>query len=186
MNQAEIRKLIPAIRVAIQSKHRKFSNPDGPEGRLHKMRITVTDLIQNERIELKYFRADEARSYAERLIADAIKYGDCHRPTMEMANYWLTEKQLIHKLFKVLVPRFKDSEVSYTKMHKAPNEYPGLYADKVVLELRGNPFPPLDNKPVSTRNWIHNVLLEEARREYRQKKAAEMGMEEGNKEENTD
>lgn len=67
MNQAEIRKLIPALRVAIQSRHRKFRNPDGPEGRLNKMRSTVTELVKNERIELYYNRADEARGYTERV-----------------------------------------------------------------------------------------------------------------------
>lgn len=67
MNQAEIRKLIPALRVAIQPRQRKFRNPDGPEGRLNKMRATVTELVKNERIELNYNRADEARGYTERV-----------------------------------------------------------------------------------------------------------------------
>ncbi|XP_047473335.1 39S ribosomal protein L17, mitochondrial-like [Penaeus chinensis] len=169
MNQAEIRKLIPALRVAIQPRQRKFRNPDGPEGRLNKMRATVTELVKNERIELNYNRADEARGYAERLIAEAIKYGDCHRPTMEMATFWLEEGQLVHKLFKVLVPRFKDIRESYTRIHKAPNVYPGPFLEKAVLELRGNPFPPLEQRK-STRNWLHNILLEEARRERTQQK----------------
>lgn len=67
MNQAEIRKLIPALRVTLMPKKRKFSNPNGPEGRLHMMRKTVNDLIKNERIEMNYARADEARGYAERV-----------------------------------------------------------------------------------------------------------------------
>ncbi|XP_042213999.1 39S ribosomal protein L17, mitochondrial-like isoform X2 [Homarus americanus] len=163
MNQAEIRKLIPAIRVGVCAKRKKFSNPKGPEGRLHMLRATVSDLIKNERIELNYPRADEARGYTERLIADAIKYGDCYRPTMETADYWLTEKQLVHKLFKVLVPRYKDTKDSYTRVHKAPNIYPGYFYERSVLELRGNPFPPLEKKK-STRNWVHNILLEEQQR----------------------
>ncbi|XP_045605675.1 large ribosomal subunit protein bL17m [Procambarus clarkii] len=169
MNQAEIRKLIPALRVAIQGKHRKFSSPKGPEGRLHMLRTSVSHLIRDERIELYYNRADETRGYAERLIGEAIKYGDCHRQTMDMATYWLTEKQLVHKLFKVLVPRYKDSKDSYTRMHKAPNLYPGSFYERCVLELRGNPFPPLQQK-VSSRNWVHNILLEEAYREYKTQK----------------
>lgn len=60
------------------------------------------------------------------LISDAIRYGDCHKETMEMADYWLGEKQIVHKLFKVLVPRYKDCPVSYTRMIKAPNQYPGF------------------------------------------------------------
>uniref|UniRef100_A0A0P4WKW3 Large ribosomal subunit protein bL17m n=1 Tax=Scylla olivacea TaxID=85551 RepID=A0A0P4WKW3_SCYOL len=172
MNQAEIRKLIPAVRVAINAKHRKFSNPKGPEGRLTMLRKTVTELVKLERVELNYQRGDEARGYAERLIAMAIKHGDCHIPTMEMANYWLTEKQLVHKLFKVLAVRYKDHTESYTKLHKAPNIYPGFYRERVVLELKGNPFPPLEKKN-SSHNWIHNILLEEAHQDYIRKKLKE-------------
>lgn len=32
-------------------------------------------------------------------------YGDKHKHTMEMADWWLEDKSLVHKLFKVLVPR---------------------------------------------------------------------------------
>ncbi|KAG0728714.1 39S ribosomal protein L17, mitochondrial [Chionoecetes opilio] len=172
MNQAEIRKLIPAVRVVINAKHRRFSNPKGPEGRLMMMRKTVTELVKLERVELNYQRGDEARGYAERLIASAIKNGDCHIPTMEMANYWLNEKQLVHKLFKVLAVRYRDSTESYTKLHKAPNKYPGFFREKAVLELKGNPFPPLEPNN-SSRNWIHNILLEEAHQEYIKKKLKE-------------
>ncbi|CAL4063236.1 unnamed protein product [Meganyctiphanes norvegica] len=174
MNQAEIRKLIPALRVPIQARHRNMKQPKGPEGRLNMMRTTVTELVKNERIELNHPRADEARGYMERIIAEAIKYGDCHKPTMEMADFWLTDKAMVHKLFKVLVPRFKDTEKSYTRLHKAPNHYPGNFYEKAVLELRGNPFPAVQPRPVPTRNWIHNILLEEAKREYGIKKRQEM------------
>lgn len=67
MNQAEIRKLIPALRVTIRAARRGMSNPEGPDGRLRKLRATVTELIKNERIELNFNRADEARGYAERV-----------------------------------------------------------------------------------------------------------------------
>ncbi|XP_050730987.1 39S ribosomal protein L17, mitochondrial-like [Eriocheir sinensis] len=172
MNQAEIRKLIPAVRVAINSRYRRFSNPKGPEGRLLAMRKTVTALVRDERIELNYHRADEARGYAERLIASAARYGDCHTPTMELADYWLLEKPLVHKLFKVLAERYKNHTESYTKLHKAPNIYPGYMRERAVLELKGNPFPPLE-KQISSRNWIHNILLEEAHQDYIKKKLKE-------------
>ncbi|XP_065075837.1 large ribosomal subunit protein bL17m-like [Ochlerotatus camptorhynchus] len=106
MNQAEVAKLMSQLKVAIRPRHRNLKNIDGPEGRLDKLRKTVTALIKHERIELNYQRA----------ISDAIRYGDCHKPTMEMADYWLTEKQLVHKLFKVLAPRFEEYKVSSTRM----------------------------------------------------------------------
>lgn len=67
MNQAEVSKLMSQLRVAIPAKHRKLRNIDGPEGRLRKLRKTVTALIKHERIELNWVRADEARAYAERV-----------------------------------------------------------------------------------------------------------------------
>lgn len=89
-----------------------------------------------------------------------------------MADYWLNDKQLVHKLFKVLTPRFENFPLSYTRMHKAPREYPGpeVSAKRVVLELRGNPYPPVKSDFTQNRNLIHNVLLDEAKKQYRQEK----------------
>ncbi|EDS32952.1 39S ribosomal protein L17, mitochondrial [Culex quinquefasciatus] len=174
MNQAEVAKLMSQLRIAIRPRHRNIKNVDGPEGRLDKLRKTVTALVKHERIELNYQRADEARGYAERLISDAIRYGDCHKPTMEMADYWLVEKQLVHKLFKVLAPRFEDCKVSATRMYKAPKDYPGWYRKRAVLELRGNPYPPLVQNLAQNRSLLHNVLLDEARKDFRKEKYAEI------------
>jgi len=71
------------------------------------------------------------------LISDAIRYGDCHKHTMEMADYWLDEKQLVHKLFKVLVPRYENFNSSYTRLLMAPITYPDRINGKAVLELKG-------------------------------------------------
>nr|CAI5855367.1 unnamed protein product [Callosobruchus analis] len=172
MNQAEVTKLVSQLRIKVNSRLRKFRNPKGPEERLNKLRKTVTALIKHERIELNYPRADEARMYAERLISDAIRYGDCHKTTMEMADYWLVEKQLIHKLFKVLAPRYENYTVAYTRMLPAPRPYPGYY--KAVLELKGNPYPSLLPDTHTNRNLIHNVLLDEAKKAYRIQKYKEI------------
>jgi large subunit ribosomal protein L17 len=56
---------------------------------------------------------------------------------MEMADYWLDEKQLVHKLFKVLVPRYENYSSSYTRLLLAPNTYPDRDSGKAVLELKG-------------------------------------------------
>lgn len=37
-----------------------------------------------------------------------------------MADWWLEEKQLVHKLFKVLVPRFQHYPTSFTTLYTAP------------------------------------------------------------------
>lgn len=93
---------------------------------------------------------------------------------MEMADFWIVEKQLVHKLFKVLAPRFADCNVSFTRMYKAPREYPGMYYKRAVLELRGHPYPPLVADMSQNRNLLHNVLLDEARKAYRKEKYAEI------------
>lgn len=119
---------------------------------------------------------------------------------MEMADYWIEEKQLIHKLFKVLVPRFNDYQTSYTMLYRAPKAYPEIVYPRSVLELRGlhyysdnlcsyrndcnnnnltlslsgNPFPAILPQRSDQRNFIHNVLLDEAKKAYRAEKYEEI------------
>jgi len=140
---------------------------NGPEQRLDRLRQMVSGLIRYERIEPKYAHAAEARQYAERLIYLAIKNGDKHKHTMEMANYWLLEKDLIHKLFKVLVPRFQNSHSSFTQIHKKANEYPGGGGlIQAVLELKGNPYPPVNPHKRDTKFLLSNILLSAARKDF--------------------
>uniref|UniRef100_A0A2A4J6K7 Large ribosomal subunit protein bL17m n=1 Tax=Heliothis virescens TaxID=7102 RepID=A0A2A4J6K7_HELVI len=174
MNQAEVSKLVSKLRVPVPPKHRNLRSPKGPEGRIDKLRKTVTGLIKFERIELNHNRADEARQYAERLISEAIRYGDCHKPTMDTADFWLLEKELIHKLFKVLVPRYENTNVSYTRLYQAPKPQFGRQLEKVVLELRGNPYPDLLNRNTNNKLLIQNVLLDAAKNDYRQSKINEI------------
>ena len=67
MNQAEIRRLIPALKFAIPTKRRNLSQPEGLLGRMKLIRATVGALIKYERIELNHVRADESRQYTERV-----------------------------------------------------------------------------------------------------------------------
>lgn len=57
------------------------------------------------------------------LISEAIRNGPQCEETMEMADWWLEEKQLVHKLFKVLVPRYQNYPASFTTMYRAPCWY---------------------------------------------------------------
>lgn len=91
---------------------------------------------------------------------------------MEMASYWMLEKQLVHKIFKVLVPRFERYQGAVTNMVKAPTICPApshgrLHFPRSVLEFKGNPFPPLNpDDSFRNKNLIHNVLLDAARKDY--------------------
>lgn len=73
MNQAEVSKLVSKLRIQVPPRHRNLRNSKGPEGRLDKLRKTVTGLIKYERIELNANRADEARQYAERVRSENNK-----------------------------------------------------------------------------------------------------------------
>lgn len=73
MNQADVSKLITQLRIKVNPRLRKLRSPAGPEGRLDKLRKTVTALVKHERIELNYPRADEARMYAERVIVSLLR-----------------------------------------------------------------------------------------------------------------
>lgn len=56
---------------------------------------------------------------------------------MELADYWIEEKQVIHKLFKVLAPRFENCTTAYTRVHKVTGHYPDGRYPRTLLELRG-------------------------------------------------
>lgn len=198
MNKAEVSKLMSQLKFNIQGRHRRMKNALGPEGRLMKLRQSVTALFKYERLEMNYNRADETRGYAERvstellpshnfllittkshfqLISDAIRHGEKHKPTMEMADFYLLDKTVVHKLFKVLCPRF-ENELSgpVTRLIKAPREYPVVdndkrYRQRSILELKGNPYPSvLPDRTERNRFLIHNVLLSEAKKEFYREK----------------
>ncbi|KAM6364104.1 large ribosomal subunit protein bL17m [Pluvialis apricaria] len=130
----------------------------GPSSRLDLLRNLVTALVRHERIETPWARADEMRGYAEKLIEYA-KLGDTNERAMRMANFWLTEKDLIHKLFKVLAPRFQPHAGSYTRLLQIPNRDGLDRAKMAVIELKGNPFPPLIRPRRDTEKTLLNQLL---------------------------
>lgn len=111
------------------------------------------------------------------MISDAIRHGDKHKPTMEMADYWLLDKTVVHKLFKVFCPRFENHSTAVTRMFRAPREYPCTDFDKryrarSVLEMKGNPYPHVaPDQTYRNRNLIHNVLLDEAKKDFLREKA---------------
>ncbi|KAL1233948.1 Large ribosomal subunit protein bL17m [Trichinella pseudospiralis] len=133
--------------------------------------------VSKEKIKLghKFIKTGEAlavRPYAERLIQLAIEYGDCHKPTMETCDYWIEEKELLHKLFKDLVPRFENCKSSYTLLHRLPDKYEKLdnniwkFTAPFILELKGNPYPPVLEEQHLHENSLLNVLLREAGKKF--------------------
>uniref|UniRef100_A0A8C9MEL6 Large ribosomal subunit protein bL17m n=1 Tax=Serinus canaria TaxID=9135 RepID=A0A8C9MEL6_SERCA len=74
------------------------------------------------------------------------------------------EKDLIHKLFKVLAPRFQPHPGSYTRLLQIPNRDGLDRAKMAVIELKGNPLPPL----VRPRRHSDKTLLNQLLKGYRQ------------------
>ncbi|KAM4690802.1 large ribosomal subunit protein bL17m [Rhinophrynus dorsalis] len=130
----------------------------GPRSRLDLLRNLLTALTRHERIETTWARADELRTYAEKLI-DYGKRGDTDEKAMKMANFWLTEKDLIHKLFKTLVPRFSSQQSNYTRMYQIPNRENLDRAKMAVIEYKGNPYPPLIVQKSGNEKNLLNQLL---------------------------
>ncbi|XP_068179290.1 large ribosomal subunit protein bL17m [Antennarius striatus] len=138
----------------------------GPQSRINMLRNILTGLVRHERVETTLARADEVRFYAEKLI-DYAKKGDTDEKAMKMASFWLTEKDLIPKLFKVLAPRFEAHSRDYTRMAQLPNRENLDRAKMAVLEYKGNPFPPL--YPVRKVNQLS--LVNQLLKGYREERA---------------
>lgn len=175
-------KIYPQIPFLIRSKKYKIKvkHENNPAGQLYVQTFAVTDLFRKERIVLNYNKAAEIRPQVERLIVEAMRYGDKHRPTMALANYWLREKNLIHKLFKVLVPRYENYTTAFTALHMLGKDY-STYAKtyteaqtnlvyhkkgEAVLELRGNDLPPIIRPKVNKSGLLTNILIGGARESY--------------------
>lgn len=175
----------PQIPFLIRAKRYKIGTNHGEKGypdQLYNLSFSVTNLIRDERIKLNYNRGTEVRPYVERLIVEAMRNGDQHKPTMALANYWLREKNLIHKLFKVLVPRYENYASSFTALHMLGQDYsvhnipftmrrempkyvPHLRG-QVILELRGNSLPPITRPKLQKSGLLTNMLLDGARESY--------------------
>ncbi|KAJ7335084.1 hypothetical protein JRQ81_013025 [Phrynocephalus forsythii] len=143
---------------------RKFGR--GPQARLDVLRNLVTGLVRFERIQAPRGRLDEMRFYAEHLI-NYGKRGDGDPKAMRMADFWLTEKDLIHKLFKVLAPRFQSYSGNYTRMFQIPNSDDLDRMKMAVIEYKGNPLPPLPVPGRDGEGTLVNQLLKGCRMEAR-------------------
>ena len=70
-------------------------NVGGYRAKLESLRKNVSALVAHERLELPEKRGVLTRQYTEKLIGDALLYGDKHKHTMEMASWWLENVRLV-------------------------------------------------------------------------------------------
>jgi len=160
-----------------------------PVRRLLAIGDEITELIRYERIEGTLLDMQDTRLYAELLLQLAVANGDRHRATMELVDFYVHDKDLIPKLFKVLVPRYVGRGASnvdlsapsptslslptrFTDMYNLPpenlriarRENNHLLRMRAILELRGNPWPAVVPRRRDHSGLITNVLLRAAKR----------------------
>ncbi|KAG5453458.1 hypothetical protein CSKR_100529 [Clonorchis sinensis] len=152
---------VTRLRVPVPEKSQRLARGEGigggPEGRMFQLRRTLSALFDEERIELAWQEATEARLYAERLIQEAIQSSveqdnvalvklwldapsdqivklkdlpvSFNPAILELAMFWLQKPHLIEKLFKVFVPRYRFYNRAYTSLHRLPRpHYPSPLA----------------------------------------------------------
>ncbi|XFG07729.1 hypothetical protein AB1E19_011353 [Capra hircus] len=121
-------------------------------------------IVRHERIEASWARVHELTGYAEKLI-DYGKLGDTNERAMRMADFWLTEKDLIPELFQVLAPRYQGQNGGYTRMLQIPNRNQQDRAKMAVIEYKGNCLPPLPLPRRDSNLTLLNQLLQGLRQD---------------------
>jgi large subunit ribosomal protein L17 len=95
------------------------------------LRSLAIALFTHERIKTTETRAKEMRPLVDKIITWAKK-GDVHSRRLAMAE--LGDKQLVHKIFADVAPRFEGREGGYTRILKlGPRK--GDAAPMVIMEL---------------------------------------------------
>jgi len=94
-------------------------------------RNMVTSLFARERIETTEAKAKEVQPIAEKLVTLA-KRGDLH--ARRQAARYLTDEDVLKKLFDVIGPRYADRAGGYTRIVRTGNRK-GDAAPMALLEL---------------------------------------------------
>ncbi len=108
---------------------RKFDMPTAQ--RMALFRGLVRDLIIHERITTTVPRAKEVRPLAEKLITLG-KHGDLN--SRRKALQFVTDKDVIAKLFEDIAPRYAERPGGYTRIVKLGRRL-GDGADMAMIEL---------------------------------------------------
>ncbi len=95
------------------------------------LRSLAIALFTNERIKTTETRAKEVRTLVDKVITWG-KRGDVHSRRLALAE--LGDKEIVHKVFADIAPRFEERAGGYTRIHKlGPRK--GDAAPMVILEL---------------------------------------------------
>ena len=95
------------------------------------LRSLAIALFTNERMKTTEARAKEVRPLVDKIITWGKK-GDVHSRRLAMAE--LGDKELVHKIFADIAPRFAERQGGYTRILKlGPRK--GDAAPMVIMEL---------------------------------------------------
>lgn len=109
--------------------HRKLGRPT--DQRMAMLRNQVTSFLKTGKIETTVTRAKETRSLAEKMITLG-KRGDLS--ARRQALSFITEEEVVKKLFDDIAPKYAERNGGYTRMYKVgPRRGDG--AEIVILEL---------------------------------------------------
>ena len=92
---------------------RKFDRPT--DQRLALFRVQVTDLLRHEKIRTTEAKAKEVRGLAERIITLG-KDGTVH--ARRQALTFVTDPEVVRKVFDEIAPRYADRRGGYTRILK--------------------------------------------------------------------
>ncbi len=119
----------------------------------------VKSLIQYERITTTLPRAKVIATWAERMITLA-KRQDLWSQRQAVA--FLTDRELVKKLFREIGPRFKDRQGGYTRVIRLDRR-PGDRAYTAILEWVSRPAPAPEVAPEEAKKTKGKKLLAESK-----------------------
>ncbi len=108
---------------------RQFGRNTGHRKALLKMLVTA--LLKNEKIETTTAKAKEIRPLAEKMITLG-KRGDLH--ARRLAQSFIQDESVVSSLFSKIAPRFASRQGGYTRITPTRNR-PGDAAPMAVIEL---------------------------------------------------
>ncbi|MBI2165800.1 MAG: 50S ribosomal protein L17 [Chloroflexi bacterium] len=108
---------------------RKLDRPTGERIALY--RTLVTDFLRHEKVETTVAKAKEIKGIAEKMITLGKK-GSLHHRRMALA--YLTDEEVVRKVFAELAERFRERPGGYTRLVRSGYRR-GDAAPLAILEL---------------------------------------------------
>lgn len=159
---------LPRIPKAVKIGHipQRLKSPrlDFQRARLEILRRMCSTLFREERAEFRFHRAVELRPYVERLLQFGILCGSEDPYTREMVDWWIMDGDIREKFFEVYVPRFREKEDfgPFTSLYFIQDDPSEGHFHRGVIELNGNPYPPIVIEQMVYSHNLLNVLLKNA------------------------